>query len=449
MTRPRLNPKATAVWKGKAGLRKFAYHLHRLRTDDGGATAIIAAIIFPVVIGGMGLGAEVGYWYLKQRNLQNAADLAAHAAGVRKGAGDSDVEIETVALHAALEAGLSSTSGTLTLNTPPASGPNTGDSNSIEVIVEETQPRLFSSILTNEALSIGARAVVRLEQKSKACILALSPTAPGAVTVSGSTELNLNGCDVASNSAAANSLLMDGTAKLTTGCAFAVGEAVTTSGLTLTECPEVKEYSPPITDPYETVEEPVVTGSCQNKNVGSPGGTTTLTPSENHPSGVKSMRFCNGLDVKGKVVFGPGLYIIENGDLSINGGDLASPDLAELASQGVTFYLTGGSSLKLSGNAKLDLSAPTSGPFAGILFFGSRSDTAVSHEITGTSDSTMRGAVYAPASEVAFKGNSTTSNGCTQVIGWEVTFTGNSSLQSTCDTAGTKDIVIYTSKLVE
>jgi hypothetical protein len=435
---------------GKAGLNRFARCLARLRNDKSGAAAIIAGIIFPVAIGGMGLGAEVGYWYLKQRNLQNAADLSAHAAGVRKGAGDSEAEIETVALDVAMRAGLSSTAGTLTLNTPPTSGSLAGDGNSIEVIVAETQPRLFSSILTNEPLTLQARAVVQLTQKSKACILALSPTAPGAVTIAGSTELKLDGCDVASNSAAADSFLMDGsTAKISTGCVFVVGEAVTTTGLTLTECPNVKEYSPPIIDPYETVEEPIVTGSCNNKNVGSPGGTTTLTPSENHPSGVKSMRFCNGLDVKGKVVFQPGLYIIENGDFSINGGDLASPDIAELASQGVTFYLTGGSSLKLSGNAKLNLAAPTSGPFAGILFFGSRDGAGVSHEITGTSDSTMQGAVYAPASEVEFKGNSTTSNGCTQVIGWEVTFTGNSSLQSTCDSAGTKDIVIYTSKLVE
>jgi hypothetical protein len=290
---------------------------------------------------------------------------------------------------------------------------------------------------------------VRLTQKAKACILALSPTVPGAVTVSGSTQLNLNGCDVASNSSTSDSLLMDGTAKLTTGCAFTVGEAVTTTGLTLTQCPEVKESSPPIIDPYASVAEPAVTGSCRNRNVGTPGGSTTLAPSENHPSGVKSMRFCNGLDVKGNVTFGPGLYIIEGGSLTINGGDLASSAVAELAGSGVTFYFTNGGVPRIGGNAKLQLSAPTSGPFAGILFFGSRDAAGVTHQIRGTSDSTLQGALYAPASKVDFSGNSKTTGGCTQIIGRLVTVSGDSRLGSSCETAGTQDIAIWSAKIVE
>jgi Flp pilus assembly protein TadG len=120
-------------------------HLHRLRNDNSGAAAVIAAVIFPVVIGGMGLGAETGYWYLKQRNLQNAADLSAHVAGVRKGVGDSKTKIDSAALAIAKAAGLTPTSGKLTVNTPPASGSNSGDGNSIEVVVrrDATSPLLL------------------------------------------------------------------------------------------------------------------------------------------------------------------------------------------------------------------------------------------------------------------------------------------------------------------
>ena len=43
-----------------------------LFSDCHGSVAVVAALLFPVLIGGMGLGAEVGYWYVTQRRLQHA-----------------------------------------------------------------------------------------------------------------------------------------------------------------------------------------------------------------------------------------------------------------------------------------------------------------------------------------------------------------------------------------
>ncbi len=45
-----------------------------------------------------------------------------------------------------------------------------------------------------------------------------------------------------------------------------------------------------------------------------------------------------------------------------------------------------------------------------------------------------------PGSEVQFTGNSSSTGGCTQVIGRTVSFTGNSSLGSDCANAGTRAI---------
>ena len=74
--------------------------------DKSGATAVIAAIMFPVVVGGLGLGAETGYWYLTQRKLQHAADLSGHAAGARLRAGDTKTQIDAAALNIATLSGL-------------------------------------------------------------------------------------------------------------------------------------------------------------------------------------------------------------------------------------------------------------------------------------------------------------------------------------------------------
>lgn len=418
-----------------------------LAKDERGAVAVVAAIVFPVVVGAMGLGAETGYWYLKQRNLQHAADVAAHAGAGRLRAGDQKPALGAAAKLVASQTGYLPASGTLTIGTSSSPSANPGVPDTVEVVLTESHPRLFSSIFSKDPVTLRARAVAKVEQSgSTACVLALSKTGSG-VTVSGSASVDLTGCSVASNSNAAGSFLMSGYATMKTDCVYTVGEAVTTTGLTLGQCKEVRENAPVSIDPYVSVPEPQITGTCKPRNQGSSNGTTALTPTETHPSGVKVMHFCNGLNVKGTVIFGPGLYIIEGGSFTANSSDPNSASSASLqvgppvnSYDGVTFYLKD-SALDLRGNVSLDLKAPTSGPYSGILFFGSRSQTGISHTINGTSDSTLTGAVYTPAAAIAYKGNSTTTNGCTQLIADTITFIGNSTMKSTCDSAGTRELL--------
>lgn len=416
--------------------------IRRFAAQTGGATAVVAALLFPVILGGIGLGAETGYWYLTQRKLQHAADTAAHAAGTRLRAGDTNAQIEAAAVQVATEAGFGAS--TLQLNTPPSSGVDAGKTLSVEVLLTQSQPRMFSAVFDNTPVHLGARAVARVTKTGGvACVLALSPTSAGAVTVSGSTSVNLDGCDVASNSNASDSFLLSGTASaMTADCIYTVGRSSVATGLTLSKCEQVKEEAPVVRDPYVSIEEPERTGTCMNKGVGTPNSTTTLTPAETHPSGIKVMRFCNGLDVKGNVQFGPGLYIIEGGDFTVNSGNIDSSAIASLIGSGVTFYFTNRGRLRLGANAKLNLSAPTSGPYSGLLFFGSRSESGVTHQINGGVGSTTDGAVYTPASHMSFSGNSKTT-GCLQVVARLVTFTGNSALKSNCETAGTREVLTH------
>ncbi len=422
--------------------QRLVKRLAALVSETHGGVTVLAAFIFPVVVGAFGLGAETGYWYMTQRKLQHAADLSVHAAGARLRAGDTLVAVTTAATNIATLSGYNPSIGTVVVNMPPKSGAFTGNANSVEVILQETRPRWFSAIFNKSPVKINARAVSRLNGGATACVLALSKTASGAVTVSGSTSVTLNNCDVASNSMAADAFLISGTsAAMTTGCVYTVGQAVTTPGLTLTTCPSVRINSPIVRDPYAGVAEPVVMGQCKNRNVGLPNKPETLTPTDVQPNGVKSMRFCSGLDVKGIVTFNPGLYIIEGGPFDFNGGVRNDPSvITAINGTGVTFYMTNTSNLTLNGNIQLNVAAPTSGPFSGILFFGARDATAATNKISGTVGTTLQGAVYAPASLVEYTGNSTTSGGCTQVVGRLVNMTGNSTVKSDCATAGTKTI---------
>lgn len=421
--------------------------LDEFLADRKGGVIIYVALALPVLVGGMGLGAESGYRYHNQRLLQHAADFAAHTGAVRKYKGDEKAEIDAAAMHVAVNSEFDASLGTITVNIPPASGAFTGNPTAVEVILAETRPRLFSAIFSEEPVLIGARAVAAVTSLGQpACILALSGTAPAAAKITGSTSVNLAGCSIASNSTAANSFDMQGLGgSLSADCVQTSGGSETTGNLTLTECDAVLEYAPPVADPYIWVMEPDTsvipcrTGPGANGKVGNPNQTNTVgtTHTWNHPTGpVPVTRFCSGLDAKGIVTFEPGLYIIEGGNFTAGGGTAPA-----LIGDGVTFYFTNGGAARINGGAQLNLSAPDSGPFSGILFFGGRSDPE-DHIIQGNSTSVLTGAVYMPASEVTFTGNSTSGGGCTQVIANTVVMTGNSDLAVECEDDGTKEILI-------
>ncbi|ACP21830.1 conserved hypothetical protein (plasmid) [Sinorhizobium fredii NGR234] len=424
----------TKVEKTSPRLRRRA---HCLLKDDAGAVAVVAAIVFPVLVGAMGLGAESGYWYMEQRKLQHAADVSAHAAAIRHRAGDPKPALENTALRIASASGYSP--GTMTVSTKP--GLSAGSSK-ITVELTETHPRLFSSIFVGEPVTLSARAVAEVKGGSKACVLALSGSASGAVTVTGSTQVQLSGCSVVSNSSAADAFLMrNGSAVMSTDCVYTVGEAVTTTGLTMTGCSEPIERVPPTPDPFASVAEPdrlqVQLLPCRTLDHVSNSSYVL----DHLLSGVPAIRFCGGLDIKGTITLKPGLYIIDGGDFTVTAG-------AKLSGEGVTFYFTNSATAKLLGNGDIDLTAPTTGPYAGLLFFGSRRDAGVVHQVTGNSESTLEGNIYIPTGRIEFTGNSTVSGGCTQIVANEITFTGNSAME-TCASRTDEIIVGKTVMLVE
>ncbi|HBT00685.1 MAG TPA: hypothetical protein DEB47_12670, partial [Citreicella sp.] len=103
-TRPKKPALDPCPLRRKGWRRRLARHVSGFAADSQGAVAILAALTMPVLVLGMGLGAEAGYQYMVQRNLQHAADLAAHAGGTRLRAGDSKAAIDAAALHVATQA---------------------------------------------------------------------------------------------------------------------------------------------------------------------------------------------------------------------------------------------------------------------------------------------------------------------------------------------------------
>jgi hypothetical protein len=119
------------------------------------------------------------------------------------------------------------------------------------------------------------------------------------------------------------------------------------------------------------------------------------------------------------------LYVV-TGKLSTQGG-------RSLTADNVAFYLTADATVKINGNADLDLTAPTTGPFAGIVLRADQRPDA-NNKINGTAaaELTEGGGLYFPNSRVEFLGNAGIN--CSAIVADRIKFTGNTTVR--CSGAG-------------
>src|SRR4029079_18938819 len=99
-----------------------------------------------------------------------------------------------------------------------------------------------------------------------------------------------------------------------------------------------------------------------------------------------------------------GVYVVQ-GALKVNAN-------AVVAGSGVTIFMAGSNSYIMNGNATVSLSAPTSGTYSGVLFYGDRTGTAAQSTFNGTADSLLTGAIYFPRQHVHYLGNLSGTGGC-------------------------------------
>jgi hypothetical protein len=253
---------------------------------------------------------------------------------------------------------------------------------------------------------------VRLVPGMPACVLALDAHASQSVKIQGSTQVQLDGCVIASNSDAADAVLRGGSAHLGAECVSTVGRTVGLSSSTNLECPQPLEKQYPSLDPLVGVAPPNYT-SCTPLHGGK---TKTLSPGT----------YCNET-WSGDITLNPGVYILRGGEVKLGGN-------GRLVGHGVTIFLRDGAQFNSNANELIDLSPPTSPPYAGISIFQEYGNTAAL-TINGTSDSKLSGFVYAPSAPVFYAGNSTMLAGgdCIRIIGNTVEMTGNSEVRANCE----------------
>jgi hypothetical protein len=365
-----------------------AVQLRRLRKDERGAVSIMMGFLMVPLVGFMALGFEVSNWYSITRGMQNAADAAAIAAAINNGA-NYDVEAKAVAAQYGFTNGVNNV---LVGVSNTAICPITGDPNCYSVTISGYTPLLLSQVVgfqgagnINGSLQkqLGSLAVAKAASPADICMLALasSHTSP-AIQTNGAPTANLNGC---------NSMSYTGSNcnghNLGIGISFTVGS--TNSGCGAKQLTNQPQLQPP--DPYLSQIQTNINNFPAND--GCNNNYPQETQQGNHSSGGTSRsgtislpagnRFwCGDQLLTGDVTVNTPLgqssvLIIENGQLDLNQQTFKTSPGSALTivftgtngagtSQCSPFFCHAPTDNSNGPGGVLDITPPTTGPWAGI-----------------------------------------------------------------------------------
>jgi Flp pilus assembly protein TadG len=426
----------------------------RLRRENRGNVAIIAAISLPVVIGAFGLGAEAASWMATKRALQNAADAAAIAAATNGGS-SYDVEARATTAKYGYKDGASGVTVTASDSAPCPAGAGPV---CYTVTVTQTAPVLLAQVVGFKGDTTVAGSPVKLISATAVaqqgtiqrpyCLLALatSGTDP-AIRTNGAPFADLSGCNVMSNTSATcngHNLQAD------------VGDAHGTN----TNCGVVQHSNmPTVEDEYAAKASNIPPNDCTTRF---PSNTYPVPPAKKkdtwtpRPENLGQnwgglTKVCGGVQLPNDVLITQDTtLVIYDGDLDTNGFTLRSaPGVAVTVifageNGGYSHVPTGGGTLDLAApDDAAVLRDPSLAPWKGVVMYQDPSLTSnVDIYAAGNSPTwDLTGVAYLPHSSVTFSGavnKSSNGKSCFALLVDNVTVNGTGSIlaHGECGQAG-------------
>jgi len=396
--------------------------------SDSGQTIVIVALALPVLLGFLGVGFDMGYLRYRKRQIQMAADAAAIAAAneitsctssgcstltkAAETAVSTDNSFPDVTQTTGCSATPSSGDTIVLVNNPPtciATDPHNGNNSYVETIVAQNVPTFFSKVFGTTSVTVSARSEGGLGGGGN-CIYALDQTNANALQlVLGAYASNCGVVDESDSSSAFGCFLGSFSAPYIgvvggDGFPFCLfpGASPTTG---------IKDPSPqdPLAYRQSTMEADAPSpSSC---------GTSTSSPYSGHSGGVLNINsaavlnsgtYCGGINIGpgANVTFNPGIYTLtstsgSNGGLTIGVGTTVSGTDVGFYNYGPNGGVNFVCSSCTAGN--VSLTAPTSGPWEGILFFQNPQDSA-SSVVVGSAffNTKLTGTSYFPNASVTF-----------------------------------------------
>lgn len=353
----------------------------RIRHDESGQVLVLAALCLTALLGFVALATDVGLLFRAKRNLQIAADAAASAGALDYLYNASNSTAIAAANAAAAQNGETNGSGgaVVTVNIPPQYGYHT-TAGYVEVIITQANPTFFMNIFNINSVTVAARAVAGTPSPSYDCVYILDPHASDAMDLQGSFDVSAPNCGVVIDSDSPSALDFTGKAgTLTAGSVSVVGPG---SGCgDSTPCPVYNAV--PISDPFygkfDTTPVCTYTTSATLVKAGDAAATA---------GGV--VCFTNAVTLNGPLTLASGTYVFNKGVTL--GGAITS------GAGGTTFDIpTGG--LNVNTGTVLDLVAPTSGTYNGVVLMEPPPNNNMLQFQKGNATGSMTGIIYMPDAE--------------------------------------------------
>ena len=411
-----------------------------------GQILVLSTLILVFLFGVIGLAVDIGFAFMTKRRAQTAADAAAVGAAVyARVNGDScginvvcgtayscanpPVSPPTNSLQAGclyakqngfLNDGTNQQISLIENNTSLGGGLNTPLW--IKATVSQHYNNLFSRAVGFAGGYSGANATAGVSGNPNAqCAYVLGTAAAGGsgFVESGHAGMTLSNCGLYSNDGINQG--NNATLSSTGGSIFTYGTNSYSPG-NISPAPTAEASA--IVDPLANLVKPTTPSTCDHYSF----STSSAGPLS---AGV----YCGGMSLSssGAITLGSGIYYIVGGGVSISSS-------GNITGSGVMFYLTCNATYpahatSIAGSGSFSVTAPTSGPYIGILMFQDPSCPTSANTINGSSSSGSTGALYFPNTELDIAGSSGSSY--LSIIAFTLKLSGGGNIGLQRDPTGT------------
>jgi Flp pilus assembly protein TadG len=384
-----------------------------------GSAIVFVVLFLVIVLGFVGLGLDSGSVLSAKQQLQAAADAAALAGAALvetdPTAGDPSTPYQ-VTRQAAVDIAASNqaakspvqlnhnygntSAGDIVVGTWDATTnlftPGTTSPNAVKVTARRNASAgggpldlLFGQAFSKPTVDLERTAIATSGFSEGPAILVLDPSGDKAFSMLGTPRLNATGKIIHINSSAGDAFYMNGSpddprcitkaTRVHGGAAYPLGAAVPPPTVNSWIEPDYLMYLPDHPDPLHTLP-----------NYGTITGPGTYDPGW-YPQGVD---FNDGV-----AQLLPGIYVIGPPGIDLKGD-------AQMIGEGVMLFLDLGGKLKIAGtgDAGLDLSAPTSGLYEGVVFYQHRQNGTLC-DIQGGGLFDLHGTMYLKTARLEMDGN--------------------------------------------
>lgn len=387
--------------------------INRIRTDESGQALVMSVAAMVVLIGFAALALDVGDAYGDKARAQRAADSAAIAAASVLANDGGETAAASAAMTWADENGFNDADSSVEVivNIPPEFGPYAGDPTFTEVIINHEAEARFAKAFGINLWDVQARAVAGASHDiiSNYAIITLNPNQCQSFESSGNVDIDIvNGGIMVNADCADDAFHTNGSVEITAGVIHVNGGSSVGGDVSPTPT-----HADPIDDPLKDLPYPTPPAgpsqSCSlvtGMNNLQPG----VYPCTINPKGNEDITFAPGdylfeggivVDGQSDITFGAGIYTVRGQGIKLTGG-------GDITANEVMFYVEEGA-VDITGNGDHQISAPTSGTYAGVSIFLHRDNTS-QVDIGGEAFVNGGGTVYAAGSEVRLHGTAGTAN---------------------------------------